>query len=455
MAGFGPEQPQGGADGHPAGVTDSESAGSGEADSSEPEGERPGAQLGDSEEAVEEAAGEAVEEVVEEAADEAAEAAAEEADQSAEEEPANGDGASDRTEPVQNAETAQAPAEPSEQADEGPSIDELELQLVARSERIADLEDKVLRGRADLENLRRRSAREQEEARRFGVEKLLKELLPVVDNLGRALDHATRGGEGDLGQLNDGVQMVQRQFLDTMVRFGVQAFESEGRPFDPNLHEAVHRRETAEAAPGTVVEVFQTGYMIHDRLARPAMVIVAMAPAVAVVEETEVAEEAEEAAEEVEAAEAPTTAEASEATEEGVEAAEEAEPAKAVETAEESEASTAENVAEAPILDDAALAAPREEAAGASVIDAPAEILGYYGETTGAVVVEIRAMTPAERAGLQPGDLVLNAAGRVVTDARSFSRAVRTGLKRSPSVRVVYSRGQELAQETTIGRGRR
>lgn len=126
---------------------------------------------------------------------------------------------------------------------------------------------------ADLENLRRRFAKEREDIRKFGVESLLKDLLPVVDNLERAIHHAE-----EANPVAEGVRMVLRQFTTTLANRGATPFDPKGEPFDPQFHEAMTQMDVPGAAPGSVVEVFQRGWMLHDRLVRPAMVVVAKAP---------------------------------------------------------------------------------------------------------------------------------------------------------------------------------
>jgi molecular chaperone GrpE len=147
--------------------------------------------------------------------------------------------------------------------------------------RIADLEkdkkdnwDRYLRAAADLENLRKRQRREIDEAKLESKGRVLKEMLPVVDNLERAIEHAT--AQAGTNPIVEGVQLVLRQFLTAFERLEVTPIEAAGQPFDPNLHEAISQQES-DAAPGTVVQVLQRGYKSGDRLLRPALVVVAKA----------------------------------------------------------------------------------------------------------------------------------------------------------------------------------
>jgi molecular chaperone GrpE len=134
-----------------------------------------------------------------------------------------------------------------------------------------ELKEQLLRLAADLDNFRKRARREQDDVRRFGIERLLGELLPVVDNLDRALEHATKVGDPVI----EGVRMVARQFTDVLVAQGVVSFDSKGCAFDPAKHEAVSEAPGNGAAAGTILQELQRGYMIHTRLLRPARVVVA------------------------------------------------------------------------------------------------------------------------------------------------------------------------------------
>jgi len=137
--------------------------------------------------------------------------------------------------------------------------------------------DLYLRSRADLENYRKRAQREKEDLSRFANENLLREILPVMDNLERALEHA-RQGEGSSDGLLQGVEMTLGQFQRVLEKFGVIPVAAAGEAFDPARHEALGQVESAEHPPNTVVQELQKGYLLNDRLLRPAMVMVAKAP---------------------------------------------------------------------------------------------------------------------------------------------------------------------------------
>jgi len=133
--------------------------------------------------------------------------------------------------------------------------------------------DQWMRSAADFDNFRRRSRRELEDTRKAGREELLKDLLPVFDNLERAVMSAERATE--VKPVSDGLRMVLRQFTDTLGRSGITKVAAIGNQFDPSIHEAIQQIETDEHPPGTVVAEVQPGYQQGDRLVRAAMVVVA------------------------------------------------------------------------------------------------------------------------------------------------------------------------------------
>lgn len=147
-------------------------------------------------------------------------------------------------------------------------------QAMAREtlEKLRDQHERLLRSAADQENYKKRTAREKDEVFRFGQERLLKELLPILDNLDRALAHAT--SPADFDALKVGLQMTRKLFEDTIGKFGVKGFTALSIPFDPHVHEAMLSVESDSPA-NTVVQELMRGYFLHDRLLRPAMVAVA------------------------------------------------------------------------------------------------------------------------------------------------------------------------------------
>lgn len=146
---------------------------------------------------------------------------------------------------------------------------ELELALARVDEQQAD----VLRAQADVQNIRRRSEQDVAKAHKFGQEKLMTEVVSLLDNLGRAIDAA--GVEGaSLEVLLEGVEMSQKMLLSGLKKFNVDQLDPHGEPFDPELHEAMTAVPNPDLEPNTVMEVFQKGYTLNGRLVRPAMVVV-------------------------------------------------------------------------------------------------------------------------------------------------------------------------------------
>jgi molecular chaperone GrpE len=141
-------------------------------------------------------------------------------------------------------------------------------------ERFRDL---ALRTRAEFENYQKRQQRELAQERLYAHLPLAQDMLLALDNLDRALAEARKAGEA--GPLAQGVAMVQSQLLDALRRHGITPIQAQGQPFDPNLHQAVMQQPSAEVEPMTVLQVLENGYKIHERVLRPARVIVSIAPA--------------------------------------------------------------------------------------------------------------------------------------------------------------------------------
>jgi len=169
---------------------------------------------------------------------------------------------------------------PDEGAEESSAaIERLSQELEQKTREAAEANDKYLRTYADFENYRKRMQRDQAEFRKYANEQLALELLSVVDHLGLALKHAAEAGESNEG-LRQGVELVYKQFRDVLEKVGVKPFPAEGEPFDPAKHDAVMQVTTADAPENTVVQVFQDGYLYHDKVLRHAKVGVSKKPAV-------------------------------------------------------------------------------------------------------------------------------------------------------------------------------
>lgn len=167
-----------------------------------------------------------------------------------------------------------------------------EVELTAEQQQIADLQaelaavqakadenwDKLLRAQAEMENIRKRSSRDVENARKYALEGIASELLPVRDSLELGLDSVNQEG-AELQSARDGMHLIQQMLAKLMEQYGIKPVEPAGESFDPELHQAMSMQETAEQAPNTVLSVMQKGYTLNDRLLRPAMVVVAKAPA--------------------------------------------------------------------------------------------------------------------------------------------------------------------------------
>lgn len=159
-----------------------------------------------------------------------------------------------------------------------PATEPADAEVVSLKEKLAKSEqqrDELLRALADYDNSRKRAARDLEVERKFAHGKLAADLLPALDNLERALAAAKQAG--DPGALVQGVVATQSQLLDVLKRHGVTMIESQGRPFDPNVHQAVQMMPSNDQPPNTVLQVLQQGFMIHDRVLRPATVVVSVA----------------------------------------------------------------------------------------------------------------------------------------------------------------------------------
>jgi molecular chaperone GrpE len=162
-------------------------------------------------------------------------------------------------------------------ADEGTVAIESELallrqQLEAKEQEAKTTYERLLRQAAELENFKKRTIRERDESIRFANEALIKDLLPVIDNLERAVAHAQGGGNGK--PFVEGVEMVIRGLLDVLNKYGVTQIEAMGQPFDPVKHEAMAQVDSVNHEPNTVVEEHHKGYLLHSRLLRPALVSV-------------------------------------------------------------------------------------------------------------------------------------------------------------------------------------
>lgn len=151
-----------------------------------------------------------------------------------------------------------------------PEADLLKERLAEKEKTIEEQKNKYLRALADLENYKKRASLERDEFVRFSNESLVRELLPALDGLNKAMEYASSAKNEELVK---GLALVKKLIEDSLKKFGVQEVESLGKPYDPNLHEAILMKDS-QSQPGIVLEEVQKGYTIHGRLLRPSMVIV-------------------------------------------------------------------------------------------------------------------------------------------------------------------------------------
>ena len=193
---------------------------------------------------------------------------------------------SEESQPLPEQSGAEAPEDPAAAgvpAEEEPGTgqaegEELSAEVLVENlqQEVADAKDAALRAQADAQNAKRRAEQDVERARKFALERFCSELLPVVDNLERALEAAS-GGEEAIKPIAEGVELTLKSFLDALRKFNIETVDPQGEPFDPNLHQAMSMVENPDVEPNTVIAVMQKGYTLNGRLVRPAMVMVSKA----------------------------------------------------------------------------------------------------------------------------------------------------------------------------------
>lgn len=186
---------------------------------------------------------------------------------------------------VQPDEAVQPEVVVNEAGSEDVSNEEIEQELLEQEQvseteqlqqQVADANDNVLRIQAEMQNMRRRAERDVQNAHKFALDKFSADLLPVVDNLERALSAINTEDESQKA-IAEGIELTLKSFLDVLVRFKIEAVDPAGEPFDANLHQAVSMVPNPDMEPNTVMDVFQKGYTLNGRLIRPAMVVVSSA----------------------------------------------------------------------------------------------------------------------------------------------------------------------------------
>ena len=163
-------------------------------------------------------------------------------------------------------------------ADPAAEIAALQARLIEAEQQVSALRDQNLRTVAEMDNVRKRAEREIATGLKYGADRVLGDLLAVIDSLELGLKAAT-APEASAKSIGEGMALTQKQLLSFLEKHGVKVLDPAGQPFNPELHEAVSAVESAEVAPNHVVAVMQKGYRLHERLLRPAMVMVARAPA--------------------------------------------------------------------------------------------------------------------------------------------------------------------------------
>ena len=175
---------------------------------------------------------------------------------------------------VQNPEAGHAAEQ--DQGNDEVSIESLQAKLSSLAAAFESAKEQSLRSQAEAQNARRRAEQDVEKAHKFGQEKIVNDLLPVVDNLERALATIDSNNEA-FAAIAEGIQLTHKSFVDALARHQVVVINPEGEPFDPQLHQAVSTISNPNVEPNTVLNVFQKGYTLHGRLVRPAMVVVSKA----------------------------------------------------------------------------------------------------------------------------------------------------------------------------------
>jgi molecular chaperone GrpE len=174
----------------------------------------------------------------------------------------------DREGKIEPVDTAQSP--------DSEVVNDLRSKLEIKTGEAEENYERLLRVSAEFENYKKRTAREMAEFQKYANQSLLKELLPIIDNLELAIKAAAEASDSTDACLLDGVELTRKEILKVFESFHVEPIDALGQPFDPNFHEAVMREESDEHPENTVVNELQKGYLMHDRLLRPSMVVVAM-----------------------------------------------------------------------------------------------------------------------------------------------------------------------------------
>nr|WP_185235435.1 nucleotide exchange factor GrpE [Teredinibacter franksiae] len=156
-------------------------------------------------------------------------------------------------------------------------VAELEAEIEKLQSELNEAKEQAMRAAAEAQNVRRRAEQDVEKAHKFGVEKFVSDMLPVADNLVRAVE-ASAAEAADLASVTEGVELTLKSLMDALQRHKVEQVNPEGEPFNPELHQAMTAVPQPDVEPNTVINVYQCGYTLNGRLVRPAMVVVSKAP---------------------------------------------------------------------------------------------------------------------------------------------------------------------------------
>lgn len=143
---------------------------------------------------------------------------------------------------------------------------------------VSEEKDKRIRGLAEMENFKKRKEQEVSQIRKFASESVILDILPILDNVERACDHIPNSGETTVKELAEGVSLIRKQFHSVLEKLGVASIDALNKPFDPHYHQGVMQESREDIEPNTVVKVVQTGYMLHEKVIRPSMVVVSTSP---------------------------------------------------------------------------------------------------------------------------------------------------------------------------------
>ena len=165
----------------------------------------------------------------------------------------------------------------SEELDPIAQMAKLEAELAEAKATIDGQKESVVRAAAEIENIRRRAAQDVEKAHKFALEKFANELLPVIDNLERAVEFSDKENES-IKPIIEGIELTQKSFIDAVAKFGVELVDPQGDKFNAEFHQAMSMQPSEDVEPNTVIAVMQKGYTLNGRLLRPAMVMVSKAP---------------------------------------------------------------------------------------------------------------------------------------------------------------------------------